>query len=230
MPVALIIGNSDGIGLALTQLLLSEGWRVAGISRSPSAVEASGYDHHVIDVCNTDYAERLTQLTRQLTPIDVCVYCVGIGEFLDLETMTHERRVFDANLLGAVITAQVLIPSMLSVGRGHFIGLSSQADALIDPQAPSYAASKAGLSSYLEALALACRPRGVHVTNLRFGFVDTKMAKASVRPFMLSRTEAARLVRRCIDRRPARATFPKRMAVLLWFVRLTSSLMRTLAG
>ena len=44
--------------------------------------------------------------------------------------------------------------------------------------APSYSASKAGLSSWLGGLALALRPRGVHVTNVRLGFVDTKMAKA----------------------------------------------------
>jgi NAD(P)-dependent dehydrogenase (short-subunit alcohol dehydrogenase family) len=32
---ALIVGNSDGIGLALTRRLLGEGWRVTGVSRSP---------------------------------------------------------------------------------------------------------------------------------------------------------------------------------------------------
>jgi short-subunit dehydrogenase len=125
-----------------------------------------------------------------------------------------------------VATAQVVIPRLLRAGTGHFLGLSSQADALIDPHAPSYAASKAGLSSYLEGLALACRPRGVFVTNLRFGFVDTKMAKAPVRPFMVSPAQAAQRVRHCLRTRPMRDTFPKRMALLLWFVRLGSSLRR----
>jgi NAD(P)-dependent dehydrogenase (short-subunit alcohol dehydrogenase family) len=37
MPSALVIGNSDGIGLALTKLLLAKGWHVRGVSRSASS-------------------------------------------------------------------------------------------------------------------------------------------------------------------------------------------------
>jgi NAD(P)-dependent dehydrogenase (short-subunit alcohol dehydrogenase family) len=164
-----------------------------------------------------------------LGELDVCVYCAGVGEFLDLETMAAERLVFETNLLGAVATAQSVIPVMVRAGRGHFIGLSSQGDAVIDSGAPSYAASKAGLTSYLEGLALACRRRGVSVTNLRLGFVDTKMAKAQVRPFMLSPAQAAERIRYCIRKRPMRDTFPRRMAVLLWFSGLVSSIRRRFA-
>jgi NAD(P)-dependent dehydrogenase (short-subunit alcohol dehydrogenase family) len=154
---------------------------------------------------------------------------VGIGEALDLETLAAERRVFETNLVGAVVTARVVIPAMLRAGQGHFLGLSSQADALIDPRAPSYSASKAGLTAYLEGLALACRPRGVIVTNLRLGFVDTKMAKSPVRPFMVSAAQAAERIQRCMQTRPMRHTFPKRMAVLLWVVRMQASLRRWFA-
>lgn len=219
MPTALIIGNSDGIGLALTELLLAEGWQVKGVSRSPSRVNASSYEHHIVDVCDHDYATRLATVASQFDRLDVCVYGVGIGEFLDLETLATDRRVFETNLVGAVATVQIVLPPMVKAGHGHFIGLSSQADCVIDPNAPSYAASKAGLTSYLEALARACRPRGVQVTNVRFGFVDTKMAKSPVRPFMVPAGEAARRIRHCIARRPSRYTFPKRMALLLWVVR-----------
>lgn len=150
----------------------------------------------------------------------MCVYCAGVGELLDLQTMRAERSVFETNLLGAVATAEVVLPAMIRAGRGHFIGLSSQADCLIDSRAPSYSASKAGLTSYLEGLALACRPHGVHVTNVRLGFVDTKMAKSDVRPFMVSPEQAARRIERCIQRRPIRDTNPRRMALLLWLLRL----------
>ena len=226
MPVALVIGNSDGIGLALTESLLADGWRVAGVSRSASRLQTEHYQHHVQDVCQPEYPARLASIVSQLPELSLCVYCVGIGEFLELDTLAQERRVFETNLIGAVATAQVVIPRLLRAGAGHFLGLSSQADALIDPHAPSYAASKAGLSSYLEGLALACRPRGVFVTNLRLGFVDTKMAKAPVRPFMISPAQAAQRIGHCLRTRPMRDTFPKRMALLLWFVRLGSSLRR----
>jgi short-subunit dehydrogenase len=229
VALALLIGNTDGIGLALTRLLLADGWRVVGVSRSPSVIEAPAYQHHVLDVCATDYAPRLCSIVSQLEPIDVCVYCVGIGEFLDIENMSPERRVFETNLLGAVSTAEVVVPPMIQRSAGHFIGLSSQADGVIDANAPSYAASKAGLSSYLEGLALACKPRGVSVTNVRFGFVDTKMAKSDVKPFMVSPELAARRIRRCIEKRPMRDTYPKRMAVLLWLLGSVARLRRFFA-
>ena len=220
MPSAVTVGNSDGIGLALTRLLVDKGWRVVGFSRRPSSVASSGYTHHTADVCSPDYPELLSSALSALERVDVCVYCAGIGEFLDIETLHRERQVFETNLLGAVSSAQVVIPRMVRAGRGQFIGLSSQADAMVDSNAPSYAASKAALSSYLEGLSLACRPRGVRVTNLRLGFVDTKMAKGRHRPFMVSRVQAARRIWRCIQKRPMRDTYPKRMAVLLWMLRV----------
>jgi NAD(P)-dependent dehydrogenase (short-subunit alcohol dehydrogenase family) len=201
-------------------LLLAEGWRVVGISRSASRIEPSNYEHHVCDVGSAKYAARLAAVVDKLGSPDVCVYCAGIGEFLDIHTLATDRRVFEVNLVGAVTTAMVVIPGMVRSGHGHFIGLSSQADAMSDPNAPSYSASKAGLTRYLEGLAPACRARGVHITNIRFGFVDTKMAKAPVKPFMVPVSLAAERVRRCIDRRPVRYTFPKRMALLLWGYRL----------
>lgn len=226
VPVALVIGNSDGIGLSLTESLLADGWQVTGVSRSPSRVQAERYEHHLVDVCDPEYPARLSSIVARLPGLGACVYCAGIGEFLELETLASERRVFETNLLGAVATLQVVLPRLLRAGSGHFIGLSSQADRLIDPKAPSYAASKAGLSSYLEGLALACRRRGVFVTNLRFGFVATKMAKSELRPFMISPAQAAQRIRHCLRARPIRDTFPKRMAVLLWFVRLGRGLRR----
>lgn len=228
MPVALLIGNSDGIGLALTRLLLERGWQISGVSRSASPVESPAYHHTIADVRDPEYPARLRALVNELPDMNLCVYCAGMGEYLELSNMASERAVFETNLIGAVATAQVVIPEMVRAGHGHFIGLSSQADVLIDKRAPSYAASKAGLSSYLEGLALACRPQGVNVTNLRFGFVDTKMAKASLRPFMITPEQAARRIESCLRRRPVRDTYPRRMALLVWLLRVGSRLKRRL--
>lgn len=226
MPTALVIGNSDGIGLALTRLLLEQGWKVAGVSRSASRVEAPAYEHHVADVCDPRYVATLGAVVERAGGLDVCVYCVGIGEYLDLETLKADRRVFETNLVGAVTTMAVVIPDMVRAGRGHFLGLSSQADALIGQVAPSYAASKAGFTSYLEGVGLACRRRGVHVTNVRFGFVDTKMAKAKLRPFMITPEQAAQRILRCLQTKPLRDSYPRRMAALLAVVRVRQTFLR----
>jgi len=226
---ALVIGNSDGIGLVLTRRLLDEGWQVAGLSRRPSPLDgAPGYRHVVADVASPGYRRAVEGLPAE-GPVDVCVYCAGVGRLLDVADLDAETEVFRVNLLGAAETAAAVLPAMLAAGRGHFVGLSSIGDG-ISTQAPSYAASKAGLSSYLEGLALVLRPRGVCVTNLRFGFVDTKMAKAAVRPFMITTARAVDVIFRCLRRRPARLTYPKRTAVLAWLLGAATALRLWLAG
>jgi NAD(P)-dependent dehydrogenase (short-subunit alcohol dehydrogenase family) len=184
------------------------GWKVHGLSRSESPVDHADYCHEVVDVTTPAFADALRRITAMATP-DVCLYCVGIGEPLQFETFADESRVFDANLGGAVQALEHVVPGMVRAGRGHFIGLSSIADEGLIPEAPSYCASKAGLSSYLKSLALALRPRGVAVTNIRLGFVDTKMAKAKVRPMMISADRAASLILRCLERQPIQLTYPK---------------------
>jgi short-subunit dehydrogenase len=231
VPGALIIGSSDGIGLALARTLVGRGVRVAGLARSPLPAErlglpsevAAGYRHVVADVRDPAYRDRLSEVCRELGGVDVCVYCAGVGEPLDLDQVVETGRledseVFEVNLLGLVRTVEVVLPGMLAAGRGHVIGLSSLADAFPDPTAPSYGASKAGVSAYLERLGLAVRSRGVFVTSVRFGFVDTKMAKSEVRPFLITPEAAADRILRCMARRPRRHSHPWAMAALLWLI------------
>jgi len=217
---ALVVGNTDGVGLALTRRLLADGWTVAGVSRRPSPLGTPpGYRHAVADVATAEYAVALRELLASAGSFDVCVYCAGTGELLDLDNLAGEARVFSVNLLGAATTAEIVLPSMIAARRGHFVALSSIGDR-VSPAAPSYAASKAGLSSYLEGLALPLRARGVSITNVRLGFVDTKMARSKVRPFMMTAERAVDVVTHCLRRRPARFTYPRRMAALVWLSNL----------
>ncbi len=221
MAWTLIIGNSDGIGLALTRRLLADaGEDRVGISRSPSPIEDPRYTHHVMDVCDPDYRTLLGGLVEERGAPAACVYCVGIGEPFDAKApdLSYDVRTFEVNLLGVVKTAEVLLPAMLEEGAGHLVGLSSLADAPTPVSAPAYGASKAGMSAYLEGLALALRGTGVRVSNVRFGFVDTKMAKADYKPFQLTASEAATHVCAVLERRPIRRSRPLLMAALMMLV------------
>lgn len=222
---ALIIGNSDGIGLATTKELLKQGWNVVGISRSESPVKDSAYEHIVAEVQDAQYPVVVKSVLEKTRRVDLCVYCAGIGEMLDLSDMECEAEIFDVNLLGMVKTVSLVIPWMVKRGKGHFIGLSSVADELLSPEAPSYHASKAGFSHYLESLGLALRSKGVHITNVRFGFVDTKMAQGDVKPFMMGVERAAQHVLTCIEKKPIRHTAPWAAMPLVkfrnWMLRLS---------
>jgi short-subunit dehydrogenase len=216
--------------LALTREILRRGWTVLGVSRSDSPVGHESYRHVRALVQDDGYVEKLKALLATVPPPDLCVYCVGVGEPLDLSRMEREAEVFEVNLVGMVRTAACVIPLMERRGAGHFIGLSSLADELVSPDAPSYSASKAGFSSYLGGLALAMRPKGVYVTNVRFGFVDTKMAKGEVKPFMMPVDRAVRHLLACIERKPIRYSAPWQMVLLVrlqrWTMRLKTLLPR----
>jgi NAD(P)-dependent dehydrogenase (short-subunit alcohol dehydrogenase family) len=219
----LIIGNSSGIGAAVAQALVERGDRVTGVSRSRSPLPEHCIRHEVLDVTSSEYPRLLERLVQESDGFDACIYCVGIGSNLELPDLSMEGRVFDVNLTAMVRTMAVLAPGWIERRCGHFIGLSSLADAFYNSAAPSYSASKAGFSNYLASMALALRPSGITVTNVRFGFVDTKMAQASKKPLMMSAPEAAAHVLRCLDRRPARLSVPKVAAAATWVIGVVQS-------
>jgi NAD(P)-dependent dehydrogenase (short-subunit alcohol dehydrogenase family) len=217
MSKALIIGNSDGIGLGVTRVLLQKGWQVTGLSKSGSPVDDPNYRHQIVDVRQEIYVSILQKVVRGIDSLDLCIYCAGIGVLLDISQMQEDVKVFEVNLLGMVKSVSCVIPFMVEQGKGHFIGISSVADEMLSFDAPSYHASKAGFSNYLEGLALALKPMGVQVTNLRFGFVDTKMAKGDAKPFMMTIQDATDHVLKCVGKRPVRYTAPRGAIPLIKF-------------
>jgi short-subunit dehydrogenase len=216
---ALLVGNSDGIGLATTKRLLAAGWEIIGVSRSESPINNISYHHWVADVSDSRYMDLMNKLVT-IGPLDLCIYFVGIGELLEPLDMSGEARIIDVNLTGMVRTAAAVIPHMVRNGKGHFIGVSSLADELLSAEAPSYHASKAGFSNYLGGLALAVKSNGVYVTNVRFGFVDTKMAKGDVKPFMMDVEKAVDHLEHCISKKPVCYTVPKIVIPLIKFRKL----------
>jgi NAD(P)-dependent dehydrogenase (short-subunit alcohol dehydrogenase family) len=217
---AVVIGNSDGIGLALTRRLLADGWSVAGLSRSDVDAEDDRYAHQVVDVTSAGFRAALAGCLDRLEGVDLCVYAAGIGELLDVSDLGPQTSTLEVNLLGAARTVEVVAPRMTAAGRGHIIGVSSLADALPSGDAPAYSASKAGLSTYLRGLALALRPHGVAVTTVRLGFVDTKMAKSPTTPLKMSPQQATDVILRAVRTRQAVITRPRRMA---WAVRAVAA-------
>ena len=164
------------------------------------------------NVTSPEYPALLERLVRDQGPFDVCVYCVGIGSALSLPDLSNEARVIDVNLTAMVRTMAAVVPGWIERRQGHFVGLSSLADDLYNPEAPSYSASKAGFSNYLQGMARALKPHGIAVTNVRFGFVDTKMAKADRKPFLIGPDDAARHVVRCLETRTWQLSIPKTAA------------------
>jgi short-subunit dehydrogenase len=221
---ALLIGNSDGIGAETTKRLLERDYQIIGISRSELAIEHSNYRHIIQDVSSEKYRARLAEALDSFPQLDLCIYFAGIGDGLDLKNLFYETKVFEVNLMSAVITTELVLGKMLDQDTGHFIGLSSVADSLTSSEAPSYSASKSGVSKFWEGLGLATRDKNIKVSNIRFGFVDTKMAKSPVKPFLISVDEAVEFIFDVMRRPRIRATKPKAILPLVWLIGLPNKL------
>lgn len=99
---------------------------------------------------------------------------------------------FDVNVLGAVRGIRAFLPGMLERGSGHIINTASVAGlvALTGEGAP-YIASKFAVVGLTEALALYARPRGVDVTLLCPGRVDTNLSETGRSVAMTTEREIA---------------------------------------
>jgi NAD(P)-dependent dehydrogenase (short-subunit alcohol dehydrogenase family) len=119
-----------------------------------------------------------------------------------------------------------MFPRIVADSPAVFAGLSSLADVASSRVAPAYAASKAGMTYYLEGLAGPVRRTGVSVVNVRLGFVDTKMATSPWKPWMISADEAAeRILHSLLKGRPAaRINIPRRAAVVASAIASTARL------
>ncbi len=205
----LVIGCSDGIGLAAVKMLLDRNEEVIGVSRSAVEIEHPRYRHFVLDVTSPEYPELLQLILAEQPDLRTVVHCAGVGSGFDPRDFSGELACFRTNLHSVAETAAAFVPAWIQGGRGgHLVALSSLADHLIISDSPSYSASKAGLSSYLRGLGLALRVEGIAITNVRFGFVDTKMGKAKVRPFLITAERAARVVLRSLETRVPVVSYP----------------------
>ena len=116
----LLIGNSDGIGAAVTRALIARGEHVVGLSRSPSPLGADGPRHIVQDIAAPEYPQILGTLLVEEGPFDACIFCAAIGSRLTLPDLSQEGRVIDVNLTSMVRTLAALVPGWLEqIGRAH---------------------------------------------------------------------------------------------------------------
>jgi NAD(P)-dependent dehydrogenase (short-subunit alcohol dehydrogenase family) len=109
----------------------------------------------------------------------------GGGPLADV-SMEQVERVIRVNVLGVVFATKAFLPMMTAAGRGHVVNVASLAGRFAVPGASVYAASKHAVVGFSESLHHELRPRGIRVTALNPGFVDTEGFPQVGRPRALS--------------------------------------------
>ncbi|MEM9208104.1 MAG: SDR family NAD(P)-dependent oxidoreductase [Pseudomonadota bacterium] len=192
---ALVTGASRGIGRAIAQVFAAQGARVAiGFHNDRKAADEtlnlmSGDGHHLVqqDISTADGARAaVTDAVGGLGGLDVLVNNAGIFRdhpIADVEFdvwLAAWRDTLAANLLGPAHACYAAAQHMIPQGFGRIVNVSSRGAFRGEPDAPAYAASKAGLNALSQSLAVALAPHGIFVGAVAPGFVDTDMAVSSM--------------------------------------------------
>lgn len=192
-PVALVTGAARGIGLAIAEALGGAGYdlvladRAAPEDLAPAEakVRTTGartfgarFDLAALD----EHGPMLAAATAALGPIDLLVNNAGMGavERGDLLALKPENfdRIIDVNLRGTLFLTQQVVAGMLATASSHrraVITITSVSAALASPERADYCISKAGLSMFVQNLALRLADTGIGVYELRPGIIRTEM-------------------------------------------------------
>jgi short-subunit dehydrogenase len=124
-------------------------------------------------------------------------------------------ELINVNVIGVVNSVSAVLPDMVSRGSGHLVGNSSLAAYRGLPKTAAYCASKAAVSSFLEAIRIDLRGSGVAVTIIHPGFIKTSLIEHIRRtPYVMELDHAVKKIIRAIEKRKKRYSFPWQMATL----------------
>ncbi|MGN1061049.1 MAG: SDR family oxidoreductase [Candidatus Coproplasma sp.] len=173
--VALVTGGSSGIGKAVCERLVKEGYTVYEFSRREREGQPD-IRHISCDVTDENAVKcGVERILSESGKIDLLVNNAGFGisgavEFTDLE---EAKRLFDVNFFGNVALTSAVVPHMRKAGGGKIINISSVAGDLSIPYQSFYSAGKAAINSLTLALRNELKDFNIKVCALMPGDVHT---------------------------------------------------------
>ncbi len=188
MKVALVTGASKGIGAALAEFLLGQGFRVYGTSRNPPPAEnRASPSIEMLRMDITDPAsvrEALALLLEKEERIDLLVnnaglHAVGVSETMPLSEFEECWR---TNCRGALLVSRAVIPRMKEQGGGHIVNISSVGGALGLPFQGAYSASKFALEGLSESLRAELKGFGIKVVLVQPGDIRHQDCRVESQP------------------------------------------------
>ena len=224
---AWIIGASSGIGLSLAQSLHERGAKVVVSARNQAALEAFAAAHPGAQSIALDVrdAQALREAAASLDAqggLDGVIYCAGHyraqrATAFDLADMQQHLEI---NYTGALHLLDAVLPGMLARGRGHISLVSSVAGFRGLPQSLAYGPTKAALINLAETLYIDLRDRGIGVSLINPGFVETPLTAQNqfAMPALISPAQAAAQILEGWRRGQFEIHFPRRFT---WWMKVT---------
>ncbi|MFE5812799.1 SDR family NAD(P)-dependent oxidoreductase [Streptomyces sp. NPDC056479] len=187
---ALVTGASSGLGTEFASQLAGRGYDLVLVARSRDRLEeiaaeltkVHGVKTHVVvqDLARPDAGRRVTrELADRSLHVDLLVNNAGFGTVGRFEEIAPERDhdMLMVNVVALVDLTHELLPGMLERGRGAVLNVGSTAGYQPSPYLTVYSASKTFVLNFSLALRQEYRRRGVRVTALCPGPVETNFFK-----------------------------------------------------
>jgi NAD(P)-dependent dehydrogenase (short-subunit alcohol dehydrogenase family) len=177
MASAIVTGAANGIGQAVAERLVADGFAVAGLDIEPVAIPGVlGIHCDMADLAS--FAAIVERVERKLGPIEALANVAGIAVNQTLEELTVEgyRRQLAVSLDGPIFLARAVGLRMKAHGTGRIVNVTSVHAHQSEGAALAYGASKAGLEAASRVMAIELGPHGVLVNDVAPGFVRTRMS------------------------------------------------------
>ncbi len=185
--ICLVTGASSGIGAAIAEKLIADGWKVVAAARRTDRLAAlgarlgAGCHALELDVTDPDSVSTLAgRLPVDWREIDVLVNNAGsdIGgrTAFDQQPVDHWLSTIETNVAGMIRVTHAIVPGMLERQRGHIVNIGSNASTAAYAGGTAYVASKYAVSGFSRALRLDYLGR-IRVTQVLPGLVRTEFAE-----------------------------------------------------
>ena len=224
-----VVGASSGIGRATASALHAQGARVIVSARKVQALEDFVLAHPGSQALALDTTDALAvqQAARQLLaqgPLDCVMYCAGHYQAMRADAMDlpDMLRHVEVNYSGALRVLDAVLPDMLARGAGHFSLVGSVAGYTGLPQSLAYGPTKAALINLAETLYQDLHTKGIGVSLINPGFVQTPLTagNAFTMPALLTPEQAATAILKGWGQGAFEVHFPKRFTLCLKALRL----------
>ncbi len=184
--VALVTGGTRGIGRAITERLVRDGFKVAANYAGNEEAAAScskelGISCYKWDVGDYDAcAAGIERISGELGPIEILVNNAGVTRDATLHRMTRQQwdDVIRIDLTSAFNLCRLTIEGMRERNYGRVINISSVNGQKGQIGQVNYSAAKAGLIGFTKALAQENAKKGITVNVICPGYIDTEMVQA----------------------------------------------------
>lgn len=243
---ALITGASSGIGRGVALALAARGARIGLLARRAELLEelggqvkAAGGEAQVLPADVGDAAaveSAVATVVDRFGGLRLVVANAGFGRYAPVEEqpLGQAEALIRANYLGTVYTVRAALPALLEGAPSHIVSVASSAGLIPHPTASAYSASKAAVIQYLAALRMEVIDRGVGVSWVCPGAVDTPyLADAGIDPerdlpllarlFVrtLDADDVVRAVLSAVEHNRREVTLPPMMRFFAWTRRVT---------